>query len=118
MQVLLSKTVSVTAARFDRSGTPATNAHAAFALGGMPRVQIFRHVLFLLRRHSGGIRLARNAPGPKQSTRHIVFAQARLSIVELSAAAVTWFHVWSPASGLFKGAVPAGRNPAERGPRV
>jgi hypothetical protein len=75
----------------------------------MPRVQIFRHVLFLLGRHSGGIRLTRDTPGTKQSSRHIVFGQTRLSIVELTIAAMTWFHVWSPASGLFKGAVPAGR---------
>ena len=75
----------------------------------MPRVQIFRHVLFLLGRHSGGIRLTRDTPGTKQSSRHIVFGQTRLSIVELTIAAMTWFHVCSPASGLFKGAVPAGR---------
>ena len=53
--------------------------------------------------------LPRDTPGTKQSSRHIVFGQTRLSIVELTIAAMTWFHVWSPASGLFKGAVPAGR---------
>jgi hypothetical protein len=47
------------------------------------------HVLFLLWRHFGGIRLARNTPRTQQSSRHIVFVQTRLSIVELTVAAVT-----------------------------
>src|ERR1700685_3556148 len=59
------------------------------ALGRMAWVQIFWHILFLLRRHFRGVRLARNAPRTKQSSCHIVLAQARLAIVELAAASVT-----------------------------
>jgi hypothetical protein len=55
----------------------------------MPWVEISGHVLFLLWRHFGGVRLARNAPRTKQSSRDIVLAQTRLSIVELAVASVT-----------------------------
>jgi hypothetical protein len=61
----------------------------ALALGRMPGIQISRHVLFLLWRHFGGVRLTRNAPGTKQSSRDVVLAQTRLSIVELTTASVT-----------------------------
>ena len=67
----------------------AANTHASFALGRMPRVQIFWHILFLLWRHFGGVRLTRNAPRTKQSSRHIVLVQTRLSIFELAVAPVT-----------------------------
>lgn len=61
----------------------------ALSLGGMPGVQIFRHVLFLLRRHFGGVRLTRDTPWTKQGARHIVFVRTGLSIVELTAASET-----------------------------
>ena len=61
-------------------------------LRGMSGVEIIRNVLFLLRRHPGGIRLARHAPRTEQGSLHIVFAQARLAVVKLSAATVTLCH--------------------------
>jgi hypothetical protein len=67
----------------------AAGNYASFALRRMPRVQIFWHILFLLRRHFGGVRLARNPPRTKQSSRDIVLAQTRLSIIELAVASVT-----------------------------
>jgi hypothetical protein len=67
----------------------AANTHVSLALGRMPRVDISRHVLFLLWCHFGGVRLSRNAPGTKQSPRDVVLAQTRFSIVELTVAAVT-----------------------------
>jgi hypothetical protein len=92
----------------------AVSQNVSLVLGRMSGVQVSRHILFLLRCHFGGVRLARNAPRAKQGPRHVVFAQAGLAIVELSVAAVTWFHVWScqvwscwsPARGLFKGCAP------------
>jgi hypothetical protein len=68
---------------------PAANNHASFALGRMPGVQIFWHILFLLWCHFGGVRLARNTSRTKQSSRDIVLTQTRLSIFELTVASVT-----------------------------
>jgi hypothetical protein len=66
--------------------------HIAPRLRCVPGVQKFWHVLFLLRRHSGGIRLTWNAARPEQRSRYIVFAQTGLAIFELPVACVSWFH--------------------------
>src|ERR1700677_4221045 len=68
----------------------------------MPRVEVFWHVLFLLWRHFGRVRLTRNTPGTEQRSCYIVFTQTRLSIVELTIAPVTRCHLDSPANELFK----------------
>jgi hypothetical protein len=66
--------------------------HIALVLRCVPRVEKFRHVLFLLWRHSGGIRFARDTARPEQRSRYIVLAQTGLAIFELPVACVTWFH--------------------------
>lgn len=62
---------------------------AVFELGHMSGVEILRHVLFLLGRHSGGVRLSRDSPRAEQGPRYVILAQTRLPVVELS---VTWFQ--------------------------
>src|ERR1700741_2114317 len=67
------------------------------ALVGMTGVRIFRHILFLLGRHPGGVRLARHSSRAELSPLDVVLGQSGLSIVELPVASVTRFHVWPPA---------------------
>lgn len=89
----------------------AASNHASPALGRMPGVQVFWHVLFLLWRHFGGVRLTRNTPGTEQRSCYIVFTQTRLSIVELTVAPVTQCHLgFSRKRTLQNASPPPGRN--------
>jgi hypothetical protein len=79
-----------------------------FGLGHMSGVEILRHVLFLLGRHSGGVRLTRDSPGAEQGPRYVILAKAGLSVVKLSVASMTWFQIWPPSVGLLRSTLPAG----------